>query len=481
MQAEPAAPATTFAGLDLPEPLLRALGDVGYAAPSPIQEATIPEMMAGRDVVGQAQTGTGKTAAFALPILAGLDRRARRVQALVLTPTRELGIQVADALTRYAAHLPNVRILPIYGGQSYGPQLDALARGVQVVVGTPGRLLDHVRRGSLDLGALRWLVLDEADEMLKMGFIDDVEEILRETPEGRQTALFSATMPPAIRRLAQTYLHDPVALTIASATTTASTIRQRCWEISGLHRLDALTRILEVEPFDAMIVFTRLKRTTDELAEALQGRGFRAAAMSGDLSQAQRERTIEALRDGAIDILVATDVAARGLDVDRVSHVVNYDPPSGPEGYVHRIGRTGRAGRSGEAILFLAPRERFILREIERATRQRIEPLQLPTIREVNEVRVARFKDAVSAMVERGGPELDLFRRLVGELEEERGIPAIDAAAALARLYRGPEPLLLERPPRADRRRGEGGGSWEERDERDEPGPRARRRRFRHG
>ncbi|PCC73568.1 ATP-dependent RNA helicase DeaD [Nannocystis exedens] len=448
---EDLSPPTGFAALDLPEPLLRALRDVGYETPSPIQSQTIPHLLAGRDLLGQAQTGTGKTAAFALPILARLDRSRPVLQALVLTPTRELAIQVAEALQRYAAHLPGFRVLPIYGGQSYGPQLNALARGVHVVVGTPGRIIDHLGRGALDLSQLRHVVLDEADEMLRMGFIDDVETILRATPAARQTALFSATLPPPIRRIAQTYLREPVEVTIAGKSRTADNIRQRYWIVSGVHKLDALTRILEAEPFEAMIVFARTKVATDDLAERLQARGFAAAAINGDIPQAQREKTIAMLRDGAIDILVATDVAARGLDVDRISHVMNYDVPTDPESYVHRIGRTGRAGRSGEAILFVAPRERGLLRMIERATRQPITPMELPTSKMVSDVRLARFKQQIRDSIAAGG--LEPFQSAIEELEREDNIPALEIAAALAKLVRKGVPFLLapERPEPEER------------------------------
>ncbi|HEY0503330.1 MAG TPA: DEAD/DEAH box helicase, partial [Lysobacter sp.] len=356
------APSLKFTDLALPEPLLKALADVGYESPSPIQAATIPPLLEGRDVLGQAQTGTGKTAAFALPILAQVEPGRHKPQALVLAPTRELAIQVAEAFQKYASHLPGFHVLPIYGGQSYYPQLQALKRGVQVVVGTPGRVIDHLERGSLDLSELRCLVLDEADEMLRMGFIDDVEAVLKKTPETRQVALFSATMPPPIKRIAQTYLKDPVEIAIKAKTTTAANIRQRYWAVSGVHKLDALTRILEAEPFEAMLVFSRTKLATEELAEKLSARSISAAAINGDVQQAQREKTIQNLKDGKIDVLVATDVAARGLDVERISHVLNYDIPYDTESYVHRIGRTGRAGRKGEAILFVTPRERGMLR-----------------------------------------------------------------------------------------------------------------------
>jgi len=439
-------PLPTFSDLNLPAPILKALKDVGYETPSPIQAATIPLLLEGRDVLGQAQTGTGKTAAFALPVLANIDVKNPAVQAIVLAPTRELAIQVAEAFQSYAAHLKNFHVLPIYGGQSYGPQLSALRRGVHVVVGTPGRVIDHIEKGSLDLSQLKTVVLDEADEMLRMGFIDDVEHILQQVPEQRQIALFSATMPPQIKRIAKTYLVEPQEVTVAAKTTTATNITQRYWLVAGLQKLEALTRILEAEPFDGMIIFSRTKLGTEELAAKLQARGFAAAAINGDMAQQQRERTIEQLKSGKIDILVATDVAARGLDVERISHVINYDVPSDPESYTHRIGRTGRAGRSGQAILFVTPRERGLLKAIERATRQPVAPLTLPTIKAVNEVRIARFKENIAEALAAGG--LDIFRSLVEDYEREQNVPAIDIAAALAKLYRGDEPLLLEKPDR---------------------------------
>ncbi len=464
----PESPVTRFSDLALGDPLLQALAEVGYEAPSPIQAATIPPLLAGRDVLGQAQTGTGKTAAFALPVLAQLDFSRSKPQALVLTPTRELAIQVAEAFQKYAARLPDFHVLPIYGGQSYGPQLGALRRGVHVVVGTPGRIIDHLDRGSLDLTELRCLVLDEADEMLRMGFIDDVEAVLKKTPESRQVALFSATMPTPIRRIAQTYLRDPVEIAIEAKTRTAENIRQRYWLVGGLHKLDALTRILEVESFDAMIVFARTKQATEELAEKLAARGFAAAAINGDIPQPQRERTIQRLRDGQLDILVATDVAARGLDVDRISHVLNYDIPYDTESYVHRIGRTGRAGRSGEAILFVSPRERGMLRTIERATRQPIEPMGLPSVETVNEQRVAKFFSRIEEVLESGPPEL--YRALIERYENERDVPAAAIAAALAQLMQGDVPLLLEpEPPRTESRpeRGQRPGRNERADQRE--------------
>ncbi len=481
MSTPPAAPTLArFADLGLSDAVMATVAEVGYESPSPIQAATIPALLSGRDVLGQAQTGTGKTAAFALPILSNLDLSKTKPQAIVLAPTRELAIQVAEAFQRYAAKIPGFHVLPIYGGQSYGPQLAALRRGVHVVVGTPGRVIDHLQRGSLDLSELTWLVLDEADEMLRMGFIDDVETVLKKTPESRQVALFSATMPSQIRRIAQTYLRDPAEVTIAAKTTTATNIRQRYWFVSGLHKLDALTRILEAEPFDAMIVFARTKSGTEELAEKLQARGLAAAAINGDIQQAQRERTIQQLKDGQLDVLVATDVAARGLDVERISHVLNYDIPYDTESYVHRIGRTGRAGRSGEAILFVTPREKGMLRAIERATRQPIQEMQLPSVEAVNDKRVAKFLDRITDTLAAG--ELDLFRDLVQRYETERDVPVIEVAAALAKLLQGKTPLLLaperaretrepafERPARAER------APRSERPARDDFAPRAAR------
>ncbi len=434
----------TFRDLGLPESLLNALLAVGYETPSPIQANTIPPLLEGRDVLGQAQTGTGKTAAFALPILANIDleRGARKnPQALVLAPTRELAIQVAEAFQRYASHLPGFHVLPIYGGQSYTPQIRGLERGAHVVVGTPGRIIDHIDKGTLNLSNIDTLVLDEADEMLRMGFVDDVEQILKHIPEKRRIALFSATMSRPIARIAETYLRDPVRVAIVAKTTTASTVRQRFWNVSGLHKLDALTRILEVESFDAMIVFSRTKIGTEELAEKLEARGFRAAAINGDVIQSLRERTIQKLKDGQIDILVATDVAARGLDVERISHVINFDIPVDTESYVHRIGRTGRAGRSGEAILFVTPRERHLLKAIERATRQPIEPMILPSVGAVNEVRITKFKERIQACIAQGG--FDEFREMLASFEQEQNIAAIDIAAALAKLLQGKKPLLL--------------------------------------
>jgi ATP-dependent RNA helicase DeaD len=437
----------SFRDLALSDAVLLALADVGYESPSPIQAQTIPVLLSGQDMLGQAQTGTGKTAAFALPALTKIDLSRHEPQVLVLVPTRELALQVSEAFLRYAAHLKGFHVLPIYGGQSYQPQLNALRRGVHVVVGTPGRVIDHMNRGTLKLSGLTLLVLDEADEMLRMGFIDAVESILEQTPPQRQVALFSATIPAPIRRIAAKHLRTPVEVTIKSKTSTATNIRQRYWMVSGVHKLDALTRILEAEPFDGMLVFTRTKQSTVELAEKLEARGFAAAPLNGDIAQPLRERTVARLKAGQIDILVATDVAARGLDVERIGHVVNYDVPYDTESYVHRIGRTGRAGRKGEAILFIAPRERNMLRAIERATRQVIEPMNLPSVDAVNTLRIAKFKQRITETIEKG--DANLYRPVLEQLEAESGLPLIDIAAALALLSQGSTPLLLA--PKAER------------------------------
>ncbi|MEL6723120.1 MAG: DEAD/DEAH box helicase [Pseudomonadota bacterium] len=447
-----------FRDLQLPEHLLQALESVGYETPSPIQAQSIPPLLAGRDLLGHAPTGTGKTAAFALPILARLTLDTNAVQVLVLAPTRELAIQVAEAFQRYAQHLPDFHVLPIYGGQDYSGQIRQLRRGVQVVVGTPGRVMDHMRRGTLQLDQLTTLVLDEADEMLRMGFIDDVEWILEQTPAERQVALFSATMPREIERIAQRYLRDPATIAIKTRVATAETIRQRYWLVSGLHKLDALTRILEVEPFDAIILFVRTKTATLELAERLQARGHAAAALNGDIAQKQREQRIEQLKQGKLDILVATDVAARGLDVERISHVINYDIPYDTEAYIHRIGRTGRAGRSGEAILFVAPRERRMLFAIERATRQKIAPLSLPTTEAVNQKRIADFKQRISDILEAGN--LDFMHNLLQDYQTEHPEQEeLQIASALAQMALGDQSLLLppeaKRPPRREEDRTE--------------------------
>ncbi len=473
--------AISFRDLALSEPVLRALTDVGYESPSPIQAATIPVLLSGADMLGQAQTGTGKTAAFALPALTRIDLSKHEPQVLVLVPTRELALQVAEAFLKYAAHLKGFHVLPIYGGQSYQPQLNALRRGVHVVVGTPGRVIDHMNRGTLKLTGLTLLVLDEADEMLRMGFVDAVESILEQTPPQRQVALFSATLPAPIRRIASKHLRSPREITIKSKTSTATNIRQRYWIVSGMHKLDALTRILEAETFDGMLIFTRTKQSTVELAEKLEARGFAAAPLNGDIPQPQRERTVARLKAAQIDIVVATDVAARGLDVERIGHVVNYDVPYDTESYVHRIGRTGRAGRKGEAILFIAPRERNMLRAIERATRQTIEPMNLPTVDAVNALRIAKFKQRVTETIAKG--EATVFRPVLEQLEAETGLPLIDIAAALASLSQGTTPLLLaskaERPAEAYApSAGAGGRGRSEHEGRDTRDPRDSRERY---
>ncbi len=442
----PVASPATFADLQIHPSVLQAIADVGYESPTAIQGATIPPLMAGSDVVGLAQTGTGKTAAFAIPILSKIDTTSKATQALVLAPTRELALQVAEAFSRYGAHLRQLNVLPIYGGSSYGVQLAGLRRGAQVVVGTPGRVIDHLERGTLDLSRLDYLVLDEADEMLAMGFAEDVDRILSETPEYKQVALFSATMPPAIRKITTKYLHDPFEVSSKAKTATADNISQRYIQVAGPRKMDALTRVLEVEPFEAMIVFVRTKQATEEVAEKLRARGFSASAINGDIPQAQRERTITALREGGIDILVATDVAARGLDVERISHVLNYDIPHDTESYVHRIGRTGRAGRSGTALLFVSPRERHLLKAIEKATRQTLTEAELPTVEDVNAQRVAKFSDSITDTL--GGPGIELFRRMVEDYEREHDVPMADIAAALALQSRdGEEFLMAPEPP----------------------------------
>ncbi|MCU0767358.1 MAG: DEAD/DEAH box helicase [Gammaproteobacteria bacterium] len=432
----------SFERFALAEPVLRAVRDVGYEQPSPIQAQAIPPLLEGRDLLGQAQTGTGKTAAFALPLLSRLDLTRRVPQLLVLAPTRELAIQVAEATKTYARHLPDFHVLPVYGGQGMGAQLRGLSRGAHVVVGTPGRILDHLRRGTLVLGGLVAVVLDEADEMLRMGFIEDVEAILAATPQGRQTALFSATMPREVHRIAQSYLRDPVEIRIESRTTTVEAIRQRYWQVRDLHKLDALTRILEGEDFDAMIVFVRTRTETTGLAEKLEARGYDAAPLSGDMQQAERERTVDRLRQGRLDILVATDVAARGLDVPRISHVVNYDIPTDTEAYVHRIGRTGRAGRKGEAILFVSPREKRMLYAIERATGQRIEPMQLPSREDIADRRIDRFKGLITETIETA--ELDFFEALVADYQRAHDVGLSEIAAALAYLLQREQPLVVD-------------------------------------
>ncbi len=448
--SDSSAAVASFADLALPAPILTALGEIGYETPSPIQAACIPLLLAGEDLLGEAQTGTGKTAAFALPLLARIDLSDRRPQLLVLTPTRELAIQVAEAFGQYARHLPGFQVLPVYGGQSMVVQLRQLARGPQVIVGTPGRVMDHLERTSLKLDALRAIVLDEADEMLRMGFIEDVEWILEHTPDERQTALFSATMPNLIREVARRHLRAPQEVRIRTATATVAKISQRYWLVRGVDKLDALTRILDAErSFDAALVFVRTKLATEELADKLAARGYAAAALNGDMTQGLRERVIEQLKSGALDIVVATDVAARGIDVPRVSHVINYDIPYDTEAYVHRIGRTGRAGREGVAILFVAPRERRMLKLIERATRQPITPIALPSSEDVSNLRVAQFKRMVLDAL--GNTELGFFVEVVDSLAAENGLEIHEVAAALAYLAQRDRPLQIS----------ESGPGWE--------------------
>ena len=435
----------TFNDLKLNKSLLKILDEVGYESPSPIQAQTIPLLLEGRDIIGQAQTGTGKTAAFALPLISNMDLKQKDPQLLVLAPTRELAIQVAEAFQKYATYMKGFHVLPVYGGSDYSGQIRALKRGVHVVVGTPGRVMDHIRKGTLKLDGLSALVLDEADEMLRMGFIDDVEWILEKTPDDRQIALFSATMPQQIRRIATNYLNNPEQVTIKTKTTTIDTIRQRFWPVSGVHKLDALTRILEAEEFDAMIIFVRTKNSTVELSDKLSARGYASSALNGDIAQNQRERTIKNVKSGKIDIIVATDVAARGLDVERISHVVNYDVPHDTESYVHRIGRTGRAGRKGDAILFVAPREKRMLNSIERATRQKIEMMELPSTEIINDKRINKFKQTITDTL--ANEDLGLFSQLIEQYQQEHNVPALEIAAALARQLQGDADFLLTNKP----------------------------------
>ncbi len=429
----------SFSELGIAPAIVKAIKEAGYETPSPIQAQSITPLLEGRDLLGQAQTGTGKTAAFSLPLLSRLNDRQKTPQILVLTPTRELAIQVAEAMQGYGRHMKNFHVLPVYGGQSMGIQLRQLQRSPQVIVGTPGRILDLIRRGKLPLEDLKALVLDEADEMLRMGFIDDVETILKETPENRQVALFSATMPKPIHRVAQRYLKDPVDVHIQSKTSTVDTITQRYWQVTGLHKLDALTRILEVENFDGMIIFVRTKNATVDLSEKLEARGYASSPLNGDMNQALREKTIERMKAGKIDILVATDVAARGLDIERMSHVVNYDIPYDTESYVHRIGRTGRAGRKGEAILFVSPREKRMLGAIEKATKQTITRMQLPSSEDIADRRVMAFKQDLTETIE--SQDLAFFENLIRQYQEEHNADPIEMAAALAFQVQKARPL----------------------------------------
>ena len=434
----------TFEALGLSEPLLAAIRDVGYESPSPIQSRTIPPLLEGRDVIGQAQTGTGKTAAFALPMLERLDRKLPQVQALVLVPTRELALQVAEAIHTYSRHLGTVRVLPVYGGQPIQKQVERLRAGAQVVVGTPGRVMDHLRRGTMRFESLDFVVLDEADEMLRMGFIEDVEWILGEIPGEFRTALFSATMPREIRRIADRHLKDPVNVEIEHKTVTVPTIEQVYFNVSDQGKVDLLTRLLESEAAEATLVFVRTKTAAADLAEKLEARGYAAEALHGDLTQGQREAVVRRLRARQVEVVVATDVAARGLDVEHITHVVNYDIPYDVESYVHRIGRTGRAGREGKALLFVTPRQQRMLREIERYTGQRVAPMKVPTKADIAARRTALFKERVRETVAAG--DLELYLGLVEELVEE-GLDVAEVAAALARLARGDKPLAVDVEP----------------------------------
>lgn len=438
----------TFNDLNLPTAILQALEKVGYEKPSPIQAKSIPLLLDGHDLLGQAQTGTGKTAAFALPMLANIDPENSFPQLLVLAPTRELAIQVAEAFQVYASFSKKIRVLPIYGGQSYDNQIRQLKRGVQVVVGTPGRVIDHIKRKTLKLDRLRFLVLDEADEMLRMGFIDDVELILSHAPKERQTALFSATMPAQIKKISQRYLNEPKHVKIESKVSTASTIKQRYCQVAGHHKLEALTRILEVEEFDGVIVFVRTKTATVELADKLAARGYDVEALNGDIQQSARERTVDRLKQGKIDLLVATDVVARGLDVERVSHVINYDVPHDTESYVHRIGRTGRAGREGDAILFISHREKRMLFAIEKATKQQITHMKIPSISELNESRLGRFKNAVLEAM--SDDSIESYMPVIEAIVQESEASPEVVMAALAKVAQGEEPLILSEKDRPD-------------------------------
>jgi len=448
-----------FADLALSEPVMKAVQKVGYEVPSPIQAAAIPVLLAGGDILGMAQTGTGKTAAFALPLLSRIDMKQQEPQILVLAPTRELAIQVAEAFQKYASEIPGFHVLPIYGGQDMTSQLRQLKRGAHVVVGTPGRVMDHLRRGSLNLNNLKALVLDEADEMLRMGFIDDVEWILEHTPKTRQTALFSATMPREIRHVCNNYLNNAKEIKIESSQSTDANIEQVYWMVSGTNKLDALTRILEVEPFDGMIIFVRTKTATVELAEKLEARGYSASALNGDMNQQLRERTIERLKTNKLDIVIATDVAARGIDVERVSHVVNYDIPYDSEAYVHRIGRTGRAGRSGKAILFVAPREKRLLYTIEKATKKPITLMELPSGAAVTKHRIDQFTQQITNTLTEN-PDLSFFNDLLAEFSHKNDVSPEEIASALAFLLQRERPLQVKftdvKPERESRERSSG-------------------------
>ena len=433
---------TGFASLGLPFPVLRVLEELGYETPSAIQANSIPPLLEGKDVLGMAQTGTGKTAAFALPLLVRTNPDFRTPQVLVLAPTRELAQQVAEAAKTYSKHMSGINVTAIYGGSDYGSQLRDLKRGPQWVVGTPGRVMDHLRRGTLSLADIKAVVLDEADEMLRMGFIDDVNWILEQAPAKRQVALFSATMPKEIQRVAETHLNEPVQVKIESKTTTNDRIRQRYWFVGGVHKNDALLRIAETEDFDAMMIFVRTKQATEEVADFMAANGFRCAPLNGDIPQQQRERAVEKLKAGKLDMIVATDVAARGLDVERISHVINYDIPQDTESYVHRIGRTGRAGREGEAIVFVRGREKRMLRDIEKATRQPIEEMPLPSAAQVNEKRREAFR---ARIIDALNTEKNaLYREIIESVLTEHPVDALDVAAACASLIQGDKALFID-------------------------------------
>jgi len=433
---------TKFEELGLDENVLKAVQNAGYDNPSPIQEQMIPYMLKGGDVLGQAQTGTGKTAAFALPILSKIDTKKKKPQVLVLAPTRELAIQVAQSFQAYSKFLKNFHILPIYGGQDYGIQLRGLKRNPQIIVGTPGRVMDHIKKKTLVIDELATMVLDEADEMLNMGFIDDIKWILKHTPDDRQIALFSATMPNEIKKISKQYLKDPQHIIIKMKTATADTINQRFWMVSGLHKIDALTRILEVEKYDGVLIFVRTKSMTTQLADNLSARGLAASALNGDMNQTQREKMVNQLKKGKIDILIGTDIVARGLDIDRITHVINYDIPYDTESYIHRIGRTGRAGKTGEAILFVAPRERNLLRAIEKATNKPIQRMNLPSVKDINDTRVLRFKQKITDVLNQNS--LESYTDIVQSYQDEFNIPGIEIAAALAKIASGADPIELK-------------------------------------
>ena len=471
----PSEPESGFAGFGFSEAMMRTLADKGYSEPSPIQKAAFPELMLGRDLVGQAQTGTGKTAAFALPLLERLESGQKTPQALVLAPTRELAMQVADSFKAYSAGHPHLKVLAVYGGTDFRSQISALRRGVDVVVGTPGRVMDHMRQGTLDTSGLRSLVLDEADEMLRMGFIDDVEWILDQLPEQRQVVLFSATMPPEIRRLSKRYLKDPAEVTIRTKDQEGKRIRQRSITVPMPHKLEALQRVLDACGGEGVIIFARTKAITLTVAETLEAGGHQVAVLNGDVPQNQRERTVERLRNGSVDILVATDVAARGLDVERIGLVINYDMPFDSEAYVHRIGRTGRAGRTGEAVLFVTPRERRFIRNLERATGQPIEAIEVPGNTAINQGRLDRLRKRLSdaAQAERSdADEAALLQELMQRVATELELSPEQLAMAALNLAIGPDPLLrkgdddwIQNTRRNDRDRPSG----ERRERRDRP------------